>query len=799
MEKIGLVTLYENSYGSVLQCYATKTYLRKFNLDCELLYERARGIQRIKKFVKGATRVAYHSLIHRDFSKVRKQLKKNQKIAKSAVSIESRKKRDAFINSVLQPRGYERDLLTDHRFQEKFKYFIAGSDQIWNGGYLVDPFRFLDFAPDEKKIALCPSFATDDIKKFNESSFKRYIGKFQYLSAREDAGVRIIKKITGREVPRIPDPVMLLTRDEWNEFAKKYSQGVKPEGGYIFVHFLDEPNEHALNTINLLSKEHDLEVVCFAYHQKSFHALKDPKFYDGDPSDYVSLISNASFVCSDSFHTAMMSIIFNTQFYIFDRNYQHSNKQSSRLETLLSIYHAENRFIHDSVESLRDLPCDNLNFDYIRSIERQKIIDYLNSCVRTSDHERRKTIPDLKKPDSCSGCMACAAICPKSAISFEYHEFGYRVPVVDNDKCIKCRRCEAVCKDHDLTERAYQTKAYIAFNNDNVLMLQSASGGVFSAIAKSVLEHGGIVIGSRLSFIEGKPRNEHIAITSIDELNSLLGSKYVESACINIYGVINEHLKNEHVVLFCGTSCQVKAVYRYLKANGTQINTLYTMDLICHGVPGAGLFEDYTSWIGEKYNGRVIDFSFRKKECGTIQYTESVRIKKDQKTIEHFIPIEKSPYFNMFIQYENYREHCYYCEYSKMNKPANVTIGDYFEARDDYPQLFMVGSPLSGVDYINAMIVQDDKGSELIKRFGVYLTTIEVEPLTVQISHQQLNKPGVFSKFRFDGIDTYKKTGFEGLNRLNQKNVRNAWPFRVGRKMVNKVSILLKTIKDKKR
>ncbi|NLL56849.1 MAG: hypothetical protein GX242_06525, partial [Clostridiales bacterium] len=116
----------------------------------------------------------------------------------------------------------------------------------------------------------------------------------------------------------------------------------------------------------------------------------------------------------------------------------------------------------------------------------------------------------------------------------------------------------------------------------------------------------------------------------------------------------------------------------------------------------------------------------------------------------------------------------------------------------DYPQLFKMGGPLSGVDYINAMIVQDDKGSELIKCFGKYLTSIEVEPLTVQISHPQLNKPGVFSKFRFDGIDIYKQSGFEGLIKLNQKKVRNARLSREGRELVNKVGILLKTIMGRK-
>lgn len=787
MEKVGLVTLYENSYGSALQCYATKAYLWKHNVDCELIYERARGMQRVKKVVKGATRVAYYSLMHPDFVKIRKQLKNNQKIARNSISAESRRRRDAFINSVLQPRGYERDLLTDHRFQEKFRYFIAGSDQIWNGGYLVDPFKFLDFAPDDKKIALSPSFGTDYVKKFNESSFKRYIEKFQYLSAREDAGVRIIQKLIGRCVPRLPDPVMLLTRDEWREFAVKYSDGPQPKGRYVLVHFLDEPNKNALKVISLLSKEYELEIVCFAYRQKSFDVLANSKFYDGNPGDYVTLISNASFVCSDSFHTAMMSIIFNTQFYIFDRNYQHSNKQSSRLETLLSIYNVDNRFIHANVNSLNELPFDNLNFDLIRSSERQKIREYLDGCIGMDviDQESR-TIPDLKKTDSCTGCMACAAICPKGAISFEYCEFGYRVPIVEQSKCIKCRRCECVCKDTTLPTKKCKPKAYIAYNKNKSLMMRSASGGVFSAIAESVLEHGGIVVGSRLSFDDGRPRNEHIAIASTDELDSLLGSKYVESDCVNIYGVINEYLKKEQIVLFCGTSCQVQAVYRYLKAKGTQTEKLYTIDLICHGVPGAKLFEDYISWVGKKYNGMVEDFSFRKKEDGTINYIESIKIVRNNKTVEHFAKAEESPYFNMFIQYENYREQCYYCEYSKLNKPANITIGDYFEARDDYPQLFEKTATLSGVDYINTLIIQDEKGRELVRLFGEYLTYIEVDPLTVQISHPQLNKPGVFSRFRFDGIDIYEKSGIEGLSRLNQKKVRNARISKECRKMLKR-------------
>ena len=237
--KIGLVTFFRDNYGSELQCYATKTFLEKNGYECDVIYEYCYGLDKIKKRFKSISKIALYSILYRGFAKNRKNINKSIKLSGNSLTKESRFYLNWFCETVLRPRGLEYELLKDKRFTNEYDYFIAGSDQIWGGGYLVQPFMFLEFAPDKKKIALCPSFGTDTIKKFNRKHFKKSISKFSRLSVREKSGQKIISELTGLEVPILSDPVMLLDTDEWHDFAKNST--VKQQK-YIFVHFLGIPN-----------------------------------------------------------------------------------------------------------------------------------------------------------------------------------------------------------------------------------------------------------------------------------------------------------------------------------------------------------------------------------------------------------------------------------------------------------------------------------------------------------------------------------------------------------------------------
>ena len=295
------------------------------------------------------------------------------------------------------------------------------------------------------------------------------------------------------------------------------------------------------------------------------------------------------------------------------------------------------------------------------------------------------------------------------------------------------------------------------------MRLKSASGGVFSALAKSFIEEGGVVVASKMMFVDGNASVSHVLIDEISELDSVLGSKYVESNCSNIYMQIAEMMKANRKVLFCGTSCQVKALYSFLDLRKIRRDNLFTIDLICHGVPGFKFFSDYIDYVSKKNNGKFKNLTFRNKNNGDIRYQISGEFLVNNKQTIMKIPISQSSYYDMFIRQENYREHCYHCEYATIDKPADITIGDYFEAKRDYPLLFAENGILHDSEYINCVLVRSDNGRKLLDIYGKKLFMNSVDIRRVQLSHPNLCKPSNYSHVRLDVKKAYVKKGFDGI------------------------------------
>lgn len=243
-----------------------------------------------------------------------------------------------------------------------------------------------------------------------------------------------------------------------------------------------------------------------------------------------------------------------------------------------------------------------------------------------------KSQPILKDEKTCTGCGACIAVCPKNAIQKKKVGFGAWLPEIDKSLCVRCRLCEKVCSygtdsfDLDTVKRREESsgEAYVAYNRNMKTRRQSASGGVFSALATYILDHGGCVFGAEMRFEGGKAVVEHSCITEIKELSRILGSKYVQSDCIRAYREAKKELLKGSMVLFSGCSCQIEGLLSYLSDIDT--TNLYTIDLICHGTPGIELFNDYVDYLQRKYKGSIIKFSFRIKEPTQISYTESITL-----------------------------------------------------------------------------------------------------------------------------------------------------------------------------
>lgn len=777
--RIGLITFFQSNYGSELQCYATKSFLKSHGFECDVLFEQEFGWEKIKKKTADISKLLFYSVAYPGFWKNRKQIKMSNRFNSGSQIDDSKFALRWFSESVLQPKGVEYRLLKEKRFRDQYHSFVAGSDQIWGGGYLVPPIMFLEFAEDDKKIALCPSFGTGSIKKFNRRHFKKAISSFSHLSVREESGFKIIQELTGKNATRIPDPIMLLSSSEWSDFSER---GIKMESAFIFAHFLGKPCDRAIDFLNYLSDSHNIPIICFANDYKEYDRLHNYSLVGGSPFDYVSLIKEASFVCTDSFHTTHFSIVFNKRFFTFNRNYGHSNSQNTRIENLLSIYKCEDRLITDNVEKFDQISLYAPNFDSIRNTETERICKYLLDAVGSNMQRSAKL--GIKPISECSGCMACVAICPKSAISISYSDFGYRIPKVDSTKCIDCKLCTHVCQA-DIPHKMFdEVNAYIAYSKDQGLKQRSASGGVFSTIAKSFLENGGIIAAARLSFEDGLPIVNHVLIDNISDLDTVLGSKYVESNCESIYCPIAENLKLGKRVLFCGTSCQVKALLSFLKCKRITDDNLFTIDLVCHGVPGMQLFSDYLAVINEKKCGKFTDLHFRVKKGGSIIYQLEGVQNVSNKKCSLSISIMESSYYDMFMSQENYREQCYHCEFASSDKPADITIGDYFEAKRDYPNLFTQGAILSDADYINCMIVRSPKGRQLINQFGNELFVHPIDLKRVQLSHSNLCKPSNYTRIRFDALYAYKEKGYHGVEKIYKAMIRK-------KKLLNSIKRLI--------
>ena len=361
MKKIGIITsISKGNYGNKLQNYALLKTLKDLGYEVETVNRKKEDkvkliFYKLKTLIRDILKINYRSGICRRENIFRKFDKKYLNIS----------------------RYWTHENHYKSGINEEFDYFVCGSDQIWNGSRRYDLVSFLGFVSDKKKIALAPSFGSE-IEDYNKRSFSKEIRKFQLLSAREQEGVDNIAELTGRDAIRLSDPTSFLTPDEWRDFSKAADD---LEGEYIFIHFLDKPCDFALQAMEKLRSDRGLPMVAFAYPQEEYERIKGIRFCNGGPREYVKYIDRASYVMTDSFHTTLFSIYFNTSFFTFHRQYTHNAKQTSRISNLLTLYGCEERFVADMAAFIEILDSDLPDSFEIRDKERQKLIGYLKKAL----------------------------------------------------------------------------------------------------------------------------------------------------------------------------------------------------------------------------------------------------------------------------------------------------------------------------------------------------------------------------------------------------------------------------------
>lgn len=254
---------------------------------------------------------------------------------------------------------------TNEPWTEDYAFFFCGSDQVWNPYYQTTGANcFLQFAPKEKRVTLAPSFGVSAIPEERKADFAKWISEIPYLSVREEAGMQIIRNLTGRDAAVLVDPTMVLSVEEWEKFAKKPL--FELPGRYILTYFLGDRTKKYGKEIRRHAKECDCQVI-------NLLDLMEPQYYGCSPNEFVYCIKNAEMVCTDSFHAAVFSILFHKEFQVFER-VEGDRRMSSRLQTLLGKFGMQEKMYGYETEN----ECGSYEqCDKLLQIERKKLQNYL--------------------------------------------------------------------------------------------------------------------------------------------------------------------------------------------------------------------------------------------------------------------------------------------------------------------------------------------------------------------------------------------------------------------------------------
>lgn len=312
------------------------------------------------------------------------------------------------------------------------------------------------------------------------------------------------------------------------------------------------------------------------------------------------------------------------------------------------------------------------------------------------------SFPTLADKKHCTGCLVCADACHVGAISRIYDDDRCMTYHVNNDVCIQCGLCEKSCpsvSDYKYGENDIKKSClYAGWCTDLELRKNSSSGGIFAALAKAVIEEGGVAIGASLSGYKTK----HIVISKIEDIRKLQGSKYTQSDTLGIYKKTKELLKGGKKVVFSGVGCQVAGLLSYLGKRFDRSNLL-TVDLVCGGVPSSFLVEQFEQENKDHFPS--IRY-FRRKQT----YEFAVEGKDGKSEV---IPLNEKPLplSGFYTELAN-RYSCYDCQFAFAHRKADMTIADFW-GDDRFPEQHQQG--------ISAIVVHTDKGEEYVRKSAIEL------------------------------------------------------------------------------
>ena len=394
MKKVGIVSCYfQHNYGSMLQAYATQMALDKIGIDNETIniseFYNEIKIAKIKYFIKAS--------LTSDILLSKLGMAKN-------VLIKKYSKSDYAKNSQIRSTAFELFKNQNFRLSKSYKSkdqlsnecsynysaILLGSDQLWLPGNIAADYYTLNFVPKSvNSIAFATSFGQSSLPKESASKAKKFLKKIKHIGVREKSGQDIVKELVGRRVPIVCDPTLLFTGEEWLKLQQREAIIKEP---YILCYYLGNNLPHR-EFARRLKKETGYKIVALTHldeYVKIDDEYADYSPYNINPFDFLNLVRNAEYICTDSYHCSVFSILYEKEFFAF-RRYTRKTKSStnSRLDTLFNLVGIDGRIMNGD-ENIKLCLKENVdwkkvqsNLKDVREYSYKYLMDSFNDEVNT--------------------------------------------------------------------------------------------------------------------------------------------------------------------------------------------------------------------------------------------------------------------------------------------------------------------------------------------------------------------------------------------------------------------------------
>lgn len=362
MEKnIGIMTIQDNNnYGNRLQNYAVMKLLFSMGKCKNIVFKFEEN--KIKYYLK--TLIPY---------RLKKGIKSVLKREFDVLESDRHNSFQRFSNKLKQKCLFlkERTKLYEYQFDKEYDCVVVGSDQVWNPDFAGVDFFFLDFVDPSKRIAFAASIGYTELDDEVLERYTTFWQQMRYISVRENSAADIIEKAIGKRPDVFLDPTLLLTKEEWDEIAKRPECNLPDK--YVLCLFLGNMPEVIIENYK---KVYGLELIVL--NDKTY-----PKYYIQGPAEFVWLIKNAELILTDSFHCSVFSIIYHKQFSVYDRDDDSFKNMFTRMETLLTkfdmmdrVKKTEDKFSVECISEQRFVEADK-----IRQKERERVLSIIGELI----------------------------------------------------------------------------------------------------------------------------------------------------------------------------------------------------------------------------------------------------------------------------------------------------------------------------------------------------------------------------------------------------------------------------------